>query len=185
MLCGNCRKELVTRVPLEAAEDECEMRRHLEECPDCAKFAAQMETTVKAVRCLPVLEVRDDFRRRVRSRLVKVKQVRRRPSWVEALLGPLRTPFPALQTREVLVGLCLIAMIAVVLAFALHQVGPARPFGTGQVAIHGSGPVDGGGLAPGGQAVSFNQRQMLLSHQNRQLSHPLQRDAGYYLVDHD
>lgn len=185
MQCRNCRELIVEYVEVSHCPQPSAVQAHLDQCPQCARFAADMQTTMQAVRQLPSLDAPLHFSRTVSVRVAATRQVSRRRVWVSRVFSPSGEGLPALHPREALLGVAALAILVLVLAVAFQQLSLPGQSASGMVADNLHWAPDGGGLMPGGQAVSFSQRQMLQHHQDRLWGTPLQHSPGDYLLTSD
>ena len=195
MSCREARYMLATTLPQPCC---AEVVRHLEECAECARFAEEIMQTVSLVRGLNAMEAPASLDERIRREIsaTPAPSSGKLHQWLESW----RVPAPALSPRHALVGLVLMVMILTVVGVALNRMGPAVPVAAPTMAEINMGPSSGmelpqreGTIPVGGfaenrstQPVGFiSEHDLLLHHQNYQLSYPMRTDAGFHMVEQE
>lgn len=105
-----------------------DLQAHLQTCADCAQFAEEMQAMGQVMAAVRPLPTPSGFADRVRAQVRETEQVKA-PSLLARLLGPLRAPAPAVQSRHAFAAAGLIVAALVLLTAMVHPAGTkASPY---------------------------------------------------------
>lgn len=121
MTCREYQFEIGTQRATELA-DNTALKAHVDVCADCAQAYAETLQLSAATGLLQPLTPPAGLAQRI-QRQVRASAPARAPGLLEKLLGPLRAPAPALQTRHVFAGVAVILVALVLLTLLIHPMG--------------------------------------------------------------